>query len=194
MKGVCFKEPLYYAIVEGRKTMTRRIMNPQPDNCVLWYDEECPEFGFRAINVETGEDKEFKPRYRVGEVIYLKEPYKYLGFLPTEERCFVYKFSENGRDWERNSEEWHWENKLFMPAAAARSFIKITDVRAERLQDISDEDCVKEGVDLQDYKNMSKAFLTPQAVFGMLIDKINGRGTWKSNLWVWAYEFERVEG
>lgn len=123
MRGICFKEPLFLATIESRKTETRRIMNPQPDHFV-----PSPS-----------------PRYYIGEVLYLKEPYAVVepgsrfarDGVPAGTTLYKYNFQNHAIK---------WKNKLFMPADLARYFIRITDVRAERLQQISDEDCVKEGI------------------------------------------------
>lgn len=91
-----------------------------------------------------------------------------------------------------------------MPETAARYFIKITAVRAEKLQDISEKDCLKEGVyTISDYESewwlhgcdkpingIYESWPTPRKAYAALIDKINGKGTWESNPWVWVYDYE----
>ena len=84
------------------------------------------------------------------------------------------------------------------------SFIRITNVRVERLQDISDEDCLREGV-IEDCPGVQYSFPTeigycgqypfetPREAFAALIDRLSGKGTWKSNPWVFVYEFELVK-
>lgn len=90
--------------------------------------------------------------------------------------------------------------------------IKVTDIKVERLQDISDEDCLREGVGVEEYMtggindssittydayliggNDDLAFRTPREAFAALIDKISGKGTWERNPWVFAYEFELID-
>ena len=100
-----------------------------------------------------------------------------------------------------------------MPESAARYFIEITAVRAERLQDISDEDCMKEGIEVVhraghagennpsglcfdisqkwDYQ-YSCSESAPWKAYAALINKINGKGTWEKNPWVWVYDFELI--
>ena len=104
-----------------------------------------------------------------------------------------------------------WTNKMFVRADLMPHHIRITDVKVERLQDISKEDCLKEGIIFieplsiigedayffavkrkvrQMYDNILKFFSSPQRAYADLIDKICGRGTWKRNPWVVAYSFE----
>ena len=97
-----------------------------------------------------------------------------------------------------------WNNKMFIKASLMPHQIKITNVRVERLQDISDEDCIKEGVWRAEnagmkgvsywYSNLvNSKFTTPQQAFASLINKVSGKGTWESNPYVWVYEFELLK-
>lgn len=169
MKGICFKEQLFGLVVSGRKTVTRRMSD----------------------------------RYAIGEILFLKEPY-----FVNEDGSVDYK-SDKKVNHER------WRNKLFMPEKYARYFIKIKDKRQERLQDITEEECIKEGIvevsfsliDFPDrfltikghiaklYKNRidSESYFTAIDAFAALIDKINGNGTWDSNLIITRYEFELLK-
>ena len=100
-----------------------------------------------------------------------------------------------------------WNNKMFVRADLMIHEIHITNVRVERLQDISDEDCLKEGISKssapgQYYVNglqrpmhndgVLRSFTSPRDAFAALIDKISGKGTWNRNPWVFVYEFELV--
>lgn len=200
MKGICFIEPLYHKVVAGQKKQTRRIIIQQPDGR-----------GLRSTNVpfEDWHGNEFKPKYKVGETVYLKEPYSYLS-LNNQEPVLIYKYGEDYSDIEELSPI-KWSNKLFMPQSAARHFIKITGVRAERLQDISNVDCLKEGIlearitrcdyvwyenglTVNEQLNGQIGWPTPQEAYAVLIDKINGKGTWERNPWVWVYDFEKLLG
>jgi hypothetical protein len=134
-----------------------------------------------------------KPKYKKDETVYLKEPYlATINLFPCENRV-IYKFEYD------NPPNYYWENKLFMPQKYARCFIKITDVRTEQLQNISAEDCVREGIEefegfyfcpsgcfiTPDYGNI----LTPQTAYAALINKINGKRTWERNPLVYVYDF-----
>jgi hypothetical protein len=223
MKGICFKEPLFNAIIEEKKTQTRRIMNPQPNTCGSCYeytDSDCKYIGggkFCYVKVEKVDannekcvryEEDINPRYKVGEKAYLKEPYH------IDNDGFVYY---NYRPHlVMDYEPLNWLNKLFMPAKYARYFIEITDVRYERLQDISDEDCFKEGIIKHEsnydfvnnkYEDTGRVikcmysytkgygtllYDTPSEAYAALIDQISGKGTWGTDPYVWVYEFKLV--
>jgi hypothetical protein len=130
---------------------------------------------------------EASPKYSVGEVLYLKEPYR----LDNRGHIF-YKFALKDREPDG------WKNKLFMPASAARYFIRITGIGEERLQDIAPEDCIKEGVratsgNILYFSGAEKkptAYPYPRECYAALIDIAAGRGTWDSNPFVWVYDYE----
>lgn len=206
MKGICFKEPLFLLTVQGIKTQTRRIIKPQPeenlalaeegnyDNCDVSYTNK-----FTKADWIDDSCNFFRPRYKVGETVYLKEPYIITG------QTYEYEYlHENKTDIACIKRNGGYKNKLFMPEIAARYFIKITNVRAERLQDISEEDCIKEGIEEYPFgwiyfnhkKKLSggmQSFSTPIGAYSSLIDSINGKGTWESNPWVWVYDYELIK-
>ncbi|MCL2596244.1 MAG: hypothetical protein FWD66_00985 [Paludibacter sp.] len=195
MKGIIFIEPMFHAVVEGRKTQTRRIVKPQPKGEIIrsfygfFNKANIPLFDDNTGKLSKGR-VEYKPCYRVGEKVYIGEPY----WIGTD--CIYYKY---GLDYNDTC----WLNKLYMPAKYARYFIEITAVRCERLQDISDEDCLKEGIrkivcggTAFTYVNKNSdmleknTFRTARKTYAALINKINGKGTWESNPYVWVYEFK----
>lgn len=93
---------------------------------------------------------------------------------------------------------------MFVRADLMPHRIRITNVRVERLQDISDEDCLREGIE-EHLKGVQYGFTsnigyvgqypftTPREAFALLIDKISGKGTWESNPWVFVYEFKLID-
>lgn len=191
MKGICFKEPLFHATIEGRKTQTRRIIEPQPSTEVI-------EAYGQLFDGEITHKYEIKPRYRVGDVVYLKEPY---AIRPTKT---LYKYGSEKHIVDAYNKCW----AVNMPESAARYFIEITAVRAERLQDISEDDCKMEGItavgsgcfdrfgqEISFYINHSdiKYYPTSCDAYAGLIDEINGKGTWDSNPWVWVYDYKLTE-
>ena len=93
-----------------------------------------------------------------------------------------------------------FKNKMFVKAELMPHHIRITDISIERLQDIPDEDCLREGVAFSDrhycmYRIIGLPFEydVPREAFAALIDKVSGRGTWESNPLVWVYSFELVD-
>ena len=202
MTGICFIEPLFNKVVTGEKIQTRRIIKPQPDSR-----------GFRTTNVmfEDWHGREYKPKYKVGETVYLKEPYILYQEDYQESKLsqsgiqYAYKFGSNLSIEEiTGKSDSKWSNKLFMPESAARHFIRITAVRAERLQDISEEDCLKEGIEeviwkgkilksSKYYFNGYESYDTPIEAYAELIDRINKEGIWERNPYVWVYDFKLVK-
>lgn len=197
MRGICFIETLHGKTVKGLKVQTRRIINPQPLEIV------CFTIIDNKLLFEARDENDalvfIKPRYNVGDILYLKEPYKKWtrGLSEGRHTSILYKYGEEttcdkiGVD--GSSYYTDWKNKLFMPASAARHFIKITAVRAERLQDISNEDCIKEGIvfDGSVYSNGfdNIKYLEPRAAYKALINSIDGKDTWDNNPWVWVYDY-----
>lgn len=136
--------------------------------------------------------------YKVGEVVAIAQSYNDIG-KP--------QYDKFGKGVAGNS------NKMFVKAELMPHHIRITDVKVERLQDISKEDCLKEGIIFieplfigddayfyavkrkvrQMYDNILKFFSSPQRAYADLIDKISGKGTWKRNPWVVAYSFELIK-
>lgn len=191
MKGICFKEPLFHATVRGSKTQTRRIVKPQPDDGQIW-------------NSILG--LEMKPRYKNGELLYLKEPY--IDDLSMDKTFYKFDKADFLEVQHKASYLFGtgvpptlWKNKLFMPQSAARYFIKITDVRFERLQEITEEDCIKEGIeaftkDERVFKYGLEGWAwsdmprSPIEAYARLIGQINGKGTWESNPFVFVYDYE----
>lgn len=165
------KYGLTEAVLKGRKTMTRRIAEK---NLVENMDGElCWDGEFK------------KPRYKPGEVVAVAQ---------------AYKDALDPLDWVNNliyKNEPGWTNKMFVGADLMPHRIFINAVRVERLQDISDEDCRKEGImqsfDAYYYKGFTQHFNSAREAFAALIDKVSGKGTWASNPWVFVYEFELVK-
>lgn len=205
MRGICFIEPLHGKTVKRIKVQTRRIITKQPLE-----NESIKPFvkGFFGIYHKVGGIDNLKltlkPRYNVGDILYLKEPYKKWtrGLSEGRHTSILYKYGEEttcdkiGVD--GSSYYTDWKNKLFMPASAARHFIKITAVRAERLQDISNEDCVREGIEHKFPKatSMTQARIDYESAepglreaYKALINSIDGKDTWDNNPWVWVYDY-----
>ena len=127
--------------------------------------------------------------YKVGEIVAIAQSYKDCGA-----EAYLWKQTPG------------WTNKMFVKANLMPHRIEIERLRVERLQDISEEDCLKEGIyeDGGDdsfiphyfynyYNSNSDGFKTPQLAYAHLIDKINGKGTWNSNLFVLAYDYKLIK-
>ena len=184
------------AVIEGWKTMTRRVINPQPViarnwNPIFVKDEPMyyrDERGMCQLIADNG--KVLYPQFEIGEVIAIAQSYKDCGYDPS--------FILDGKPISKHP---GWNNKMFVKAELMKHFIKITRVKVERLQDITSEDCLREGIE-EHLKGVQYGFTsnigyigqypfaTPREAFAALIDRVSGKGSWKSNPWVWVYEFE----
>jgi hypothetical protein len=210
MRGLLMLECLYHQTVKGVKTMTRRssgleAVNENPDGWVktavaLKNDYDSITYGgqyFKPVisNVANGLITETccKPRYKVGEVLYLKEPTREINGRGDIDQT-QYAYSTNSLERSMGAK---WQNKLFMPATAARAFIQIAGIKCERLLDISHRDAILEGIEMDNkglYKDYvwDKGFLTARDSFINIYQKANKhtRLTPLINIWVWAYTYE----
>ena len=215
MKKINFNDRygLTDAVIEGRNTMTRRLVPGSLTEQWIEFVSDAPSVG--GVYVHESEKDFYEreaPRYKVGEIVAVAQNY----FLTYDEGKWEsgiwYNELEEGGDITNHS---GWINKMFVKAEYMPHQIRITGIRCERLQDISDEDCMKEGVvggiigyyvpgiQCKDWSKESyvdtedgrtwKLFPTPREAFAALIDKISGGGTWESNPWVVIYEFELVK-
>ena len=202
------KYGLTQAVLDGRKTMTRRIFYI-PDKLVPYLDiydifdivDDCIIWKDKSDNIRMT----FEPKYKVGEVVAIAQSYmdvdrfhrkgknaaylEYLDSILPELKLYP-----------------GWGNKMFVKADLMPHHIEITDIKVERLQEISDEDCLKEGI-IHAYTNNDgiKIYHTPhtkrgylstdvaQEAFAFLIDKVSGKGTWERNPFVWVYEFKLLD-
>ena len=152
----------------------------------------CKTITRRIVPFTYCEDKIHLSRYKVGEVVAIAQSYETVyheqGLETLDMLVSGWKYSKG------------WRNKLFVRADFMTHHIRITDINVERLQDISDEDCLKEGIyeDSGDDEfppsifyefdgNKDDGFDTPREAFAALIDKVSGKGTWESNPYVFVY-------
>lgn len=187
-KPILFNTEMVRAILEGRKTQTRRLCKGQPQD-----------------GVTSPEKIGYKPPYNPGDVLYVRETF--CGYyLPSVERWpeghmhYEYKASNpNGNkrpmgpefddDWEVRA----WRPSIHMPKEAARIFLKVKDVRAERLQDISVDEIRAEGLDVLG-KTMNTSFKMWSELWNSTVKKADlQRYGWEANPWVWVIEFEKME-
>lgn len=186
------------AALRKQKTMTRRI-----ENGLELLSETNHEFdGNKAILHFEASDEPIiiRPRYKVGEIVAVAQSYKDAGIIPT------HKIYNERTDMSDNAcDTPGWTNKMFVKPDLMPHQIQITNIRLERLQDISDEDCIKEGIikfgDRFDgnfgfYENkrgkFPHLFGSESSAFAWLIDRVSGKGTWNRNPYVFVYEFKLV--
>lgn len=218
MKTIMFNDKfgLTEAVLNGKKTMTRRICKyDRPnENYEIVFPVFEPEEYDNDGNITSKLDRAFGwrdkegnftgwniPKYRIGEVVAIAQSYKdaNVRYVPEEyeELGCYYNFPADQTK--------GWNNKMFVRADLMLHQIQITDISIQKLQNISDEDCLKEGtyeysgddtfpssVFYEFEGNKDDGFDTPREAFSALIDKVSGKGTWDSNPYVFVYEFKLI--
>lgn len=219
IKPILFNTEMVRAILDGRKTCTRRLVKPQPDEkhtFPLGFVTDSTEkkevgcFGF-AANEYGGSIQYVKPPYRYapGDILYVRETWhKYTKRIGKGESCRLaefYGYKASVANSEDAEEPWH--SSIHMPKEAARIWLKVTDVRVERLQEISEDGAVKEGIYVANCKDCNAPFgcdACPDEGYDEIdefaelwdstIKKSDiDRYGWDANPWVWVIEFERCE-
>ena len=231
IKPILFNTEMVRAIMDGRKSCTRRLVKPQPDEkhafplgFVIDSTEKkkvgCFEFG---INEYGGSMQCAKPPYQPGDILYVRETWERFecwncegderGKCPKEPKksvldktcgCYMYRATDE------ISGDAKWHPSIHMPKEAARIWMKVTDVRVERLRDIDEDGALREGaqgircdhVALGEHgctDCMNTGWIEPPQVGFMQIwdstikkSDIDRYG-WDANPWVWVIEFERCE-
>lgn len=195
MKKIMFNDKygLTQAVLEGRKTQTRRIADTVGrlrDITVRQALEEVNKG--RACLFDEGRPLALSA-YKLGETIAIAQKYADLAYDGEFFRLLGKVIFEKG-----------CHNKMFVKADFMPHHIRITNIRVERLQDISEEDCIAEGVWRDDNVELegttywyhglaNSSFRTPQQAYASLIDRISGKGTWESNPYVFVYDFELID-
>lgn len=229
MKPIIFSGSSIQAILDGRKTQTRRVVMPanpfnrhaernggykQGDG--LWID------GYSALDTPTNSVKDYSissywmdkdyyiktyAPYKPGDVLWVRETWRTTDYeyidgqwsasvqFKADMACGERLFWNDG---DSNSYGCTgWRPSIHMPRAAARLFLRVADVRVERLHDISGEDCIREGVE-QEAMEVGAEFT--RGLFSAIWDEINAKrgypweaNPWEANPWVWVYTFERIE-
>ena len=209
MKKIMFSDKycLTQAVLTGQKKMTRRLLKV-PKTCngkaVYSFNVLTNNAGTQCVDLvdeNGGVLGSWKPHYEVGDIVAIAQPYKDIIECMAEYSDIIINVDGSiNREFKAG-----WANKMFVRSNLMPHHIRITDVKIERLQDISVDDILCEGVwQFYDNKNLfyvSKnigyapdvAFLSAREAFWYLIDHISGKGTWESNPWVVAYSFELVD-
>ena len=219
MKPILFSTDMVKAILDDRKSMTRRVIKPQPTEpkqnltdgvWVDWYE------GNRYLMTQ--------PRYQIGDVLYVRETWR-IQNTKYDERV-PWKYTEHKLQYradftdEENAQYGRrgglkpckWKPSIHMPKEAARIFLRVTEVRAERLQEIGRDDCEKEGLhddseyiwrgiaSCHDYtiSRTTKISDVYRQGFATLWDSINAKRNggiyaWDKNPFCWVYSFEKIE-
>lgn len=218
IKPILFNTEMVKAILDGRKTCARRLVKPQPDEKHIFplgfvtdsiEKKEVGCFGF-GIDEYGGSIQYVKPPYQLGDILYVRETWMdYAGLTMYKADCDIYRLDS------LNFAGFGWEPSIHMPKEAARIWLKVTDVKVERLQEMKPVDVIKEGAypDCWDCLNTygesgsqccygteeqcsqcDEVMMEWERLWNSTIKKsdLDCHG-WDANPWVWEIEFERCE-
>lgn len=209
MKPIMFSTDMVKAILDGRKTQTRRVIKGSNHNLLQRWDgpEDNGEHYFGWASQGDGifayGRLKLKPLYQPGDILWVRETWQHVYQMDDFDKCIEgtgeYYYAADGEPgftyWVdphtgEHKERMPWRPSIYMPREAARLFLRVTDVRAERVQDISEEDAKAEGVTA-----INDSGCGYRRAFRELWNALNAkRGfDWYTNSWVWVYTFERHE-
>ena len=208
--GILFKAPMIRAILDGRKTQTRRMVKAKdsdPKRCITlatlmanvneWRLQDGRWFGIDGYDTLVFADC---PYGQLGDHLWVRETWTpdHADFYPHFPICYRADFGpeydrENGKVFSSEQNAWFpfkWRPSIFMPRRVCRITLEITGVRVERLNEITPEDAVAEGVqEFAKQHNLTGYWTTS---FARLWESINGKDSWSANPWVFVIEFKRL--
>ncbi|HCM9475843.1 TPA: ASCH domain-containing protein [Enterobacter roggenkampii] len=212
-RGMIFNGEMVRAILDGRKTQTRRVMKPQPEPCPPprgghWW----PSNVFKTMLHVEDEMQNGKggwgglvgdacPFGAVGDRIWVRETWAEAGAGAPDLKLYRANYPEHVPTHYENlppADEIRWTPSIHMPRAACRILLEVTDVRVERLNSISQEDAQAEGMELTGWRptytdpDSGGEVWTPYDNFAQLWESIYGEESWQANPWVWVIEFKVV--
>lgn len=194
MKKIMFNDKygLTQAVLEGRKTQTRRVINALEGELEPFYFNGA----LTSVHLKDNRAIVYLPAYKVGEEVAVAHRYSEIKVFETmaiqqelNETFLLEKFEQSKG----------WSNKMFVNPKYMPHRIRITNIRVERLRDIGDEDCLREGIieehigTTPTYWVLDVGFSNIRHAFRNLIDKTCGDGTWDSNPYVFVYDFQLVK-
>lgn len=203
-RPILFSTPMVLATWEGRKTQTRRLVKPPiPDGCInpihdadwwMWqrWTPELRKYGYPVSKVGD----RMCPYGVPGDLLWAREAWRvariYNKRPPRELQNLRLWYEADGKA-PYYFQGGRYRHARFMPRWASRLTLRITDVRVQRLQDISADDVIDEGIEPDDSGDAAFESSVNRVVYADLWDRINGAGAWDINPWVWALTFEIIK-
>jgi len=219
-RPILFSTDMVQALLAGRKTQTRRIIKPQPEKAAYG------KVNWKGRELTLNSFSNHSPYGQVGDLLWVREGFhldkndQFCDESSTHD-TFTYKADHYHRDVKRIGvnydnidlctegwydtdypEETKWRPSIHMPKVAARLWLKVINVKVERLDAISDEDAIAEGiakppsdetgVHYKNYHHPDFFMITPKYSFKTLWEAINGNESWDANPWLWVVEFEEL--
>lgn len=188
-KPILFSTPMIRAILDGRKSQTRRIVKPQPESVDHVNHKIIPYNGSAEFLMKNT----ICPYGKIGDVLWVRETFH---LVPPN--MVFYKADPE------NKATGKWKPSIFMPKEACRIRLEITNISVERVQDISKDDAIAEGIELYEGESNYKNYLhgdgrnygyvkEAKISYMTLWESINGKDSWDINPWVWVIEFKRIQ-
>lgn len=207
-RPILFNTEMVQAILEGRKTQTRRLIKPQPieEQGGFRYEKSKVHFYCNNAAIVSRQHLDFSPFGQVGDRLWIRETWCCLhgyGDTPNKEDFVRYK-ADSGAGEQVITDVKGWRPSIHMPRVYSRILLEITGIRVERIQDITPHDKQAEGIDYGDLLTKQHGELSMDDLylfeaidseFQQLWDSINtkrGYG-WNVNPWVWVIEFKKIE-
>lgn len=210
-RAILFSAPMVRANLEGRKSMTRRTMKDQPErqpvpqnDDKLWWQEDI------ACSDGVVKTNYYRCPYGgIGDVLWVRETWTWEGDTSYKDLLPIGSFWYKA-DFEKNEGPAKWKSSIFMPREACRLKLEIVNIKIERLNNISEEDAVAEGVERAGtgwkcYRKISSgrhrgedhpynvvSNRSPVFSYMELWENINGEGSWSKNPWVWVIEYKKL--
>lgn len=198
IKHILFNAEMVRAILDGRKTCTRRVVKTRRKDACGFYVTKRPDGSFAGIYEYDEDERMFEnqliPPYKPRDILYVRETWGE-GYA---EGTYIYKADDKLAELPtfKKTSKILYHPSIHMPKEAARIWLKVTDVRVERLQEIDGKGCLKEGIEEEPLKYVGDEFV--KGMFHDLWDSTIKKSDldrygWEANPWVWAIEFERCE-
>ena len=202
-RPIIFSTEMVKAILDLKKTQTRRVIKPQPTWTDGTYCVWGHTFAMGLGKMLIEEMLAYCPYGQVGDRLWVRETFcEPSNSVPFSHPAYHYSpylyaaddnkmFIPLGGNWYQHNNDFKWSPSIFMPRLASRINLEITNIRAERVQDISDKDVQEEGCK---YPQWQGSFTSWKGAYKALWDSINAkRGySWESNPWVWVIEFKVI--
>lgn len=214
MKPALFSTDMIFSIIKRIKNQTRRTINPQP---IINEDSGHVFDGKhrKIYDIHNWKDQFIKDwaKYQINDLIYVRETWCYAGDNGVQDGRknyydIIYRASKSGLEFEENCEGWRWKPSIFLKKKDSRIILKCTNVRIEKVQDISEQDAIDEGIERWTEQRMKskpthyKVYWWPKGDDGTcysscpilsyetLWKKINKEKSWDDNPWVFVYDFK----
>lgn len=200
-KPIPFSAPMVRALLAGTKTQTRHVLGDEglADAYVMW-----PVYTPGRKTVGRWHSPDRAVPHAIGDRLWVKEAFRQAYAKTQLSDGFVFRAdAAKALGMDEYSDRHKWTSPLFMPRAFSRLTLTVTDVRVQRLHDISDDDAIAEGIVWQNKPLKPEGYAhdyhavwcaKPQAAYQGLWESINGDGSWQANPWVAAYTFTVARG